>query len=600
MVRSYKRKTGRGLYGSEVLQQALEAITNGMSLKKASNVYSIPRPTLRRHRDAKVRCPGTVKLGSFIPVLSDEFEKELVSQIQMMEKALFGLTTTDIRRLAYELACKMKLPNTFNKHSQMAGSDWLQGFMSRHQELSLRVPQATSLSRAVGFNRAKVEQFNSVYKPLLDGQTFTAQTIWNMDESGITTVQKPLRIIATKGQRQISKMTSGERGTTVTIICAMSAAGNYIPPMLIFPRKRMAAGLMHGAPAGSIAAVSSSGWTDGELFIQWLKHFAHTTNCSKTAPQLLILDGHHSHKTLAAVEFCRANGITLVTLPPHCTHKLQPLDRTFFKTLKTNYNRACDNWMTSNAGMRITVFEVAGLFCKAYDKTAGVEAAKKGFETTGIWPFDDQKFTDEDFLAAAVTDEPLPADVAQVGTEQVNPAMSMSGEDSTLANTSEVQAEETDPGVAADSDNDIDSSNVTSTANQCVPHPGLEEARKILAELSPRPKLKIARPRTRKAESAAVLTSSPYKTMLEQKAKPGAKRKKSTGVKSTTAATPKPAKQKKTSKKLDQKDETPCCICRIKFGGPPFEDWLQCSLCGDWYHESCGPDDEAVCYQCIA
>lgn len=229
-----------------------------------------------------------------------------------------------------------------------------------------------------------------------------------MDESGITNVQKPGKIIATKGQRQIAKMTSAERGTTVTVVCSMTASGSYIPPLLIFPRKRTAEGLMKGAPTGAIGAVSDNGWTDSTLFIKWLKHFAATTKSSKSNPQLVILDGHHSHKTLAAVDFARENGITLLTLPPHCTHKLQPLDRTFFKSVKSNYNRAADNWMTSNPGKRISLFDMAELFCKAYDRAASVEKAKKGFETTGLWPYDDRRFTDADFSAAELTDEPFP------------------------------------------------------------------------------------------------------------------------------------------------------------------------------------------------
>ena len=52
---------------------------------------------------------------------------------------------------------------------------------------------------------------------------------------------------------------------------------------------------------------------------------------------------------------------------------------------------------------------------------------------------------------------------------------------------------------------------------QCEPHPGLEEARRILNELSPRPKLQSSRPHTRKAESAVILTSSPYKALLHEK-----------------------------------------------------------------------------------
>ena len=62
----------------------------------------------------------------------------------------------------------------------------------------------------------------------------------------------------------------------------------------------------------------------------WLKHFTNTTTASINK-QVIILDGHHSHKTLEAINYARAHGITLITLPPHSTHKMQPLDITFFK-----------------------------------------------------------------------------------------------------------------------------------------------------------------------------------------------------------------------------------------------------------------------------
>jgi hypothetical protein len=135
--------------------------------------------------------------------------------------------------------------------------------MLRNPQLSLCMPQPTSLSRAAGFNRPMVENFYVDYQSVLDSQAFSPNAVWNMDESGITNVQKPDRIIATKGQRQIAKMTCGERGTTVTVVCAMSAAGSFIHPMLILLRKWQAAdGLLRGAPIGAVGAVSDRGWTD--------------------------------------------------------------------------------------------------------------------------------------------------------------------------------------------------------------------------------------------------------------------------------------------------------------------------------------------------
>jgi len=46
-------------------------------------------------------------------------------------------------------------------------------------------------------------------------------------------------------------------------------------------------------------------------------------------PVLLIVDNHMSHYSLEAVTFCTEHYMTLKSLPPHSSHKLQPLDRGF-------------------------------------------------------------------------------------------------------------------------------------------------------------------------------------------------------------------------------------------------------------------------------
>ncbi|KAL8618870.1 hypothetical protein ACOMHN_000877 [Nucella lapillus] len=149
---------------------------------------------------------------------------------------------------------------------------------------------------------------------------------------------------------------------------------------------------------------SQSGWTDAQLFIKWLAHFADFTNASPDNPQLILLDGHHSHKTLEAVEFCRDKGIELISFPPHCTHKLQPLDRTYFKALKASFNAEADNWMVSNPGQRITVHNMAALAGKAFLRTALPEKAVNGFKTANV-------FTDADFEGVLEMDEPRDVDL---------------------------------------------------------------------------------------------------------------------------------------------------------------------------------------------
>lgn len=321
-----------------------------------------------------------------------------------MERALFGLTTNDVRRLAFEMAERIKVPIPFNKDSKMAGSDWLRGFLRRHPCLSIREPQGTSLNRAIDFNRSSVNKFHDLLAEELVKKNYSAQKIWNMDETGLSTVQKPGKILAPKVKRQIGKMTSGEICQITTVICAIGASGSYVPPVFVFVRKRMNDLLMTSSPAGSIGVCSNTGWTHSEIFLKWLQHFVSVTRCSPDFPALIVMDGHHSHETLETIDFARKDGITLLTLPPHSTHKLQPLDKSFFNALKCAYNVSANSWLRCHPGKRVTAYDVTEIFGNAYGKCATVEKATSGFAVTGIWPFRRHIFSDEDFEASRIAE----------------------------------------------------------------------------------------------------------------------------------------------------------------------------------------------------
>ena len=86
-------------------------------------------------------------------VFSEELERQLVDRIKVMERSMHGLTTLDVRRIAYELAVKLNVKHGFNPETKMAGKEWLRSFMKRNEDLSISSPEATNISRAVGFNR---------------------------------------------------------------------------------------------------------------------------------------------------------------------------------------------------------------------------------------------------------------------------------------------------------------------------------------------------------------------------------------------------------------------------------------------------------------
>ena len=97
---------------------------------------------------------------------------------------MFGLTTKDVRSLAYQLTVRNGLPNSFNKEKAKAGKDWLQRFRKRHPELTLRQPEATSAARAMSFNPVNVNKFFDLYESIMDQYQFPPHRIFNCDETG--------------------------------------------------------------------------------------------------------------------------------------------------------------------------------------------------------------------------------------------------------------------------------------------------------------------------------------------------------------------------------------------------------------------------------
>ncbi|GBL85708.1 hypothetical protein AVEN_256298-1, partial [Araneus ventricosus] len=98
-----------------------------------------------------------------------------------------------------------------------------------------------------------------------------------MNETGISTVpNRTPKVITPKGKKKtVCKISSAERGQTVTAVCCMSGTGIFAPPALILPRKRMELCplLYKDAPNGTSSLISDTDYMNSHLFIDWLKHF---------------------------------------------------------------------------------------------------------------------------------------------------------------------------------------------------------------------------------------------------------------------------------------------------------------------------------------
>lgn len=479
MPHTYKRKSNRQSWSEESMSNALEALRNGAcGYLKAAKQFGVPKSTLeRRFKEKNKYATGHSKLlGSRRQTFPHELEQQLVEYVKNMESMLFGLSTRSIRSLAYQLAIKNNLQHYFNSEKKMAGWDWLRPFLQRNK-LSLRLPEATSAARARGFNREAVAAFFNILEPLQEKNAFPACRVFNVDETGITTVQgRPSKVVAVKGRKQVGTLTSAERGELSTAVICMSASGAFIPPMIIIPRVRMKPQFMEGSPPGTLTVTHKSGWMQIELFDKWFDHFLKHTQASKTNPVLLILDGHKTHtQNISIIDKARNNGVTILCLPPHCSHRMQPLDVSFMAPLSTFYTQEMEIWLRNHPGRCVTVSEVPQLFGKAYLRASTPLNGINGFQKTGIFPVNRTVFTDDMFVASLPT-EIIERETDDPSTSDKDIANQHSNSEVTPDNEI-IQSKHTLPEISDLRDMPSTSNGLYFSPEQIVPYPKAPEKR---------------------------------------------------------------------------------------------------------------------------
>lgn len=416
MVRSKEKPRTKGYHTSDAMLKAITLHRQGMSIRKAASVCNLAYPTVRRYisntKDTDTTHLSSTRLTPHYDVnkiFTEEQEEALKSYVKECALTFYGLSTKDCRRVAYQMA-KMngiKVHESWDRE-KMAGFEWLRSFRKRHADVSLKKPEACSLARATSFNKENIKTFFDNLKRAMDRHPSFGNgcRIYNLDETATTTVQRPQKVLAPKGVRNLGKVTSGEKGTLVTTCAIVNATGQALPPVLIFPRKNYKDYMLTGAPPGSLGLANPTGWMTAELFVEVINHFIKHTSASPENPALLIIDNHESHLSIETLDLAKKSGIVVLTLPPHTTAKLQPLDVGLNGPFKVYYNSAIESWLLRNPGKPMTIYSVAECVGIAYQKAMTPVNISQAFRKCGIFPFDPNIFTEIDFLPSTVTDRP--------------------------------------------------------------------------------------------------------------------------------------------------------------------------------------------------
>jgi hypothetical protein len=135
-----------------------------------------------------------------------------------------------------------------------------------------------------------------------------------------------------------------------------------------------------------------------DIYTKRLDHFVHFVKPSADDPVLLIADCHYSRtKNLDVVDKAREHIAATVSLPPHSTHKMKPLDVGLIKALKTYYAHVIETWLGSNPGRVVASCVVCKLFELAYRRAETMEVSVNSFIKPGLSSCNRHTFLDHEF-----------------------------------------------------------------------------------------------------------------------------------------------------------------------------------------------------------
>ncbi|OTB19345.1 hypothetical protein K445DRAFT_53504, partial [Daldinia sp. EC12] len=192
-----------------------------------------------------------------------------------------------------------------------------------------------SVARKLACNVATVNRWFTELRRLLERHHIKPQHMYNMDETNV-------RIDCLNGVwlwtwRDLPELHLANPDSRIpaTAIEACSATGSTIAPFLILPGRQIPENwVINTLIDDTVLTTSQNGWSDDLIALDWLEHFDRLTKPEDFGEErLLILDNHVSHLTVQFFERATELKIVILPLPPHPTHKLQPLDIGLFNVL---------------------------------------------------------------------------------------------------------------------------------------------------------------------------------------------------------------------------------------------------------------------------
>lgn len=400
MPRNYKRKSLRATtYSQENLQAAVEKVrSHELSNYAASKIYGIPSSTLN-DRVLKKTGVASRTLGR-PPVIPAEMEARLALCLRTMEKWGWGLSRTEVMMIVAEFIKKNRIKVPFNNNK--LSEDWFISFRKR-QNLSIKKPQPVEYLRKRMTDPFVVDEYFTLLNNTLQELNLEhPHRIWNLDETSVSLDPTKTKVVGGVNM-PCTRTITGSGKENITVLTTVNAAGGKMTPLIVFKGKyvyeQWIARNKEEYDFDISYAASKRGWMETEIFYNYMSKII-IPGLGNERPVLMVYDGHSTHVDDRVVALAAANNLTILKLPAHTSHLLQPLDLAVFKSFKSIWDKKLVEWQRHNVGIKMRKQAFAEMFAEAWHQTSP-NVIKSGFKKGGIYPFNSEVIPKEKYDPAA-------------------------------------------------------------------------------------------------------------------------------------------------------------------------------------------------------
>lgn len=372
---------------------------SGLGLRAAGRLYGVNRETLRRHVAGPIQKNGrpTALTTAEEALLRDALLEFADNGTPLSRQSVQDVVAHFVNRLSPDR--QNSLPFREGRPSK----HFVSNFLKRHPELKLRRRAAMERSRADAMSPTNLAMhYARLIKVYQEFNITSAAQVFNLDESGFSTRTagrgRVKAVMRGKGRNNSIDLDWSRNAEHITLMPVVSADGRAWTPVAILPgvrtkfrerpdgtRETPASFL----PPSAYVCYRDPAGMDSSIFYQWASRFVReTADLRKQHNHLVLtLDGFTGHTCLKALQLLRDNGIVVIALPAHTSHRTQSLDYSVFSPFKAKLTNHLNNRTVYSAMhcARNDVYTLCELIHEAYKEAVTYKNIVNGFRACGVW-----------------------------------------------------------------------------------------------------------------------------------------------------------------------------------------------------------------------